>query len=111
MKTKKELNIQIGERIRYSRETSELTQEKLAEMIDVSIQYISDLERGVVGTSIPTMIKLCETLKVSSDYILLGRIEKNDLSDIIERLRFLSPNELQIVEKGINVLLEAISCR
>lgn len=111
MKTKKELNIQIGERIRYSRETSELTQEKLAEMIDVSIQYISDLERVVVGTSIPTMIKLCETLKVSSDYILLGRIEKNDLSDIIERLRFLSPNELQIVEKGINVLLEAISCR
>lgn len=111
MKTKKELNIQIGERIRCSRESSGLTQEKLAEMIDVSIQYISDLERGVVGTSIPTMIKLCETLKVSSDYILLGRTEKNDLSDIIERLRFLSPNELQIAEKGINILLEALSCR
>ena len=73
MKERKELNIQIGERVKISRESAGLTQEKLAEYVDVSIQYISDLERGVVGASLKTMIKICTVLKVSSDYILMGK--------------------------------------
>ena len=40
------MNIQIGERIRTAREVAGFTQERLAEAIDVSTQYISDLERG-----------------------------------------------------------------
>ena len=59
MKAKKELNIQIGSRVKTARETMRYTQENLAERIDVSVQYISDLERGVVGASLPTIIKLC----------------------------------------------------
>lgn len=58
MKAKKELNIQIGSRVKTARETMRYTQENLAERIDVSVQYISDLERGVVGASLPTIIKL-----------------------------------------------------
>lgn len=106
---KKELNVQIGERIRKSREIAGFTQEKLSEYVSVSLQYISDLERGIVGTSIPTMIKLCNTLNVSSDYILLGREYANDLSDIVNRLSYLSSEQLKIVEDGINVLLDALS--
>ena len=53
MKERKELYIKIGERIKHSREIAGYTQEKLADLTDVSIQYISDLERGIVGTSIP----------------------------------------------------------
>ena len=60
MKAKKELNIQIGSRVKTARETMRYTQENLAERIDVSVQYISDLERGVVGASLPTIIKLCQ---------------------------------------------------
>ena len=51
MREKKEINIQIGEQIRLAREQAELTQEQFAERIEVSPQYISDLERGVVGIS------------------------------------------------------------
>ena len=50
-----------------------MTQEQLAERIDVSPQYISDLERVVVGTSLTTLKKVCTTLGVSSDRILFGR--------------------------------------
>ena len=42
MKAKKELNIQIGSRVKTARETMRYTQENLAERIDVSVQYISD---------------------------------------------------------------------
>ena len=48
MREKKEINIQIGEQIRLAREQAKLTQEQFAERIEVSPQYISDLERGVV---------------------------------------------------------------
>lgn len=68
MKAKKELNIQIGSRVKTARETMRYTQENLAERIDVSVQYISDLERGVVGASLPTIIKLCQVLHTSSDF-------------------------------------------
>ena len=49
MREKKQLNIEIGERIKDAREQKGRTQEWLAEQIGVSPQYISDLERGVVG--------------------------------------------------------------
>lgn len=43
MRIKKELNVQIGEQIKTAREAVKMTQEALAERIDVSPQYISDL--------------------------------------------------------------------
>lgn len=72
MREKKEINIQIGEQIRLAREQAKLTQEQFAERIEVSPQYISDLERGVVGISIPTLKRACITLGTSSDRILFG---------------------------------------
>ena len=72
MRVKKEHNIQIGEQIKAAREQAKLTQEQLSERVDVSPQYISDLERGVVGISIPTLKRLCTILGVSSDQLLFG---------------------------------------
>ena len=111
MKERKEINIQIGERIQKAREASTYTQEKLAEKVGVSTQYISDLERGVVGTSIPTLIKICNTLCTSSDYILMGKSESRDISSVENRLQNLSQEEIEIVEKGINLMIEAFQFR
>lgn len=111
MKERKEINIQIGERIQKARELSGYTQEKLADKVDVSTQYISDLERGIVGTSVLTLIKICNTLCVSSDYILMGEKENNDISDVINRLRHLPQNEVKIVENSINLMIEAFQSR
>ena len=72
MREKKEINIQIGEQIRLAREQAKLTQEQFAERIEVSPQYISDLERGVVGIALSTLKRLCNTLGVASDQILFG---------------------------------------
>lgn len=111
MKERKEINIQIGRRIQKARETSGYTQEKLADKVGVSIQYISDLERGIVGTSVPTLIKICNTLCVSSDYILMGKDEIQDISSVEGRLNNLSSEEIQIIEKDINLMIEAFQIR
>lgn len=84
MREKKEINIQIGEQIRIAREQARLTQEQFAEHIDVSPQYISDLERGVVGISIPTLKRACVALGVPSDQILFG-LTSTDRNDAIEK--------------------------
>ena len=107
MKERKEINISIGERIRHSREASGYTQEKLAELIDVSTQYISDLERGVVGASIPTIIRICSFLAVSSDYILMGRNESIVPTSLIQKLQSMSPEELVLAEAAIKLVNEA----
>ena len=73
MREKKEINVQIGEQVRMAREQVKLTQEQLAEKLDVSPQYISDMERGVVGLSINTLKNLCGVLGVASDQILFGK--------------------------------------
>lgn len=107
MKERKELNIHIGERIRQAREKTGYTQERLADKIDVSVQYVSDLERGVVGTSIPTLIKICHSLSVSSDFILMGHNADIEPLDISIRLKSLSLQERKLMEENINLMLEA----
>lgn len=72
MSTKNSLNSSIGARIQLIRKKSGLTQMAFAEMIGVSTQYISDLERGVVGASVSTIVKISDTLNVPTDYILRG---------------------------------------
>ena len=84
MREKKEINIQIGEQIRLAREQTKLTQEQFAERIEVSPQYISDLERGVVGISIPTLKRACIILGVSSDQLLIGTVSR-DRNNAIEK--------------------------
>ena len=46
---------QIGKRIKTCRKQKHLTQEKLAECLDVSSHYIYELERGVKTMSLYTL--------------------------------------------------------
>jgi transcriptional regulator with XRE-family HTH domain len=110
-KPKKELNVQIGERIRGAREDARLTQEKMAEIVDVSVQYISDLERGIVGASVPTMIRICRCLNVSCDYILMGQENDDEIFALIgsERIRRLSPQHQQLIGRMMNLMLDALT--
>lgn len=108
MRTKKEINIQIGERIRAAREQSHFTQEQLAEKIEVSPQYISDLERGVVGISIPTLKKACISMGVSSDQILFGTPSDGLEMKIIELYRQLDTTQASLLREIVEKYVEAI---
>ena len=64
--------IEIGSRIRAERRRLDLTQEKLAEMADISVSFMGHIERGGRTLSIETLAKLADALKVSIEYILCG---------------------------------------
>lgn len=108
MRRKKEINVQIGERVKLAREQAKLTQEQLAEDIEVSPQYISDLERGVVGISIPTLKRLCVTLGISSDQILFGQQTEEIAEVIAEQCRCLSQPQQVLLMGMVQGFVEAV---
>jgi transcriptional regulator with XRE-family HTH domain len=100
----------IGSNIRAARMRADLTQEEMSEKIGVTPQYLSDLERGLVGTSIPTLIRICTDLNVSADFILFGNSKDsgNASSTLIEKIQRLPKYKADMVERTVNILLEAM---
>ena len=66
----KPTNIKIGARIRETRESARMTREAFAERVDISAQFLTDIERGRMGASLETIIKICDVLGVTTDTIL-----------------------------------------
>ena len=64
--------IAVGERISRLRKNLGLTQEKLAEQADISIQFLVQIEHSKRTMKIGTLRKLCSALSVSADYLING---------------------------------------
>lgn len=62
--------IEIGKRIKAERKSKNLSQERLAEEINVTPHYIYEIERGLKTMSLETLINLSKALDVTTDYIL-----------------------------------------
>lgn len=75
----KELSITaMGRRIRVIRERKEITREELAEKMDISPAFISDVEYGNKGMSIKNLYLLSQLLGVSAEYLLSGKLYSLD---------------------------------
>lgn len=62
----------IGERIKLARTNKKLTQENLAEKLDVSVPYLSRLECGDSRINLKRLNQICEILDVTEGEILNG---------------------------------------
>lgn len=60
----------LGNRIRQERLKLNLTQEQLAEKVDLSTSYIGQIERGERNISLDTLVVICKSLGVTIDYLL-----------------------------------------
>ena len=60
----------IGRRIKAAREKKRLTQEQLAEYVDLSPMHVSVIERGVRLPKLETLINIANVLDVSADVLL-----------------------------------------
>lgn len=67
----------IGKRIKAYRAKLKLTQAKLAEEAGVEPSNISHIERGATKVSLPTLLKLTNTLDVSLDDLLYDSLNKS----------------------------------
>lgn len=70
----------LGARIRSRREAMKITQKNLAAAVSCSVTHISNIENNYNIPSLEVVIRLCEQLKVTPDYLLLG-IDRSDGED------------------------------
>jgi transcriptional regulator with XRE-family HTH domain len=99
----------IGNRIRKAREDKGITQEILAESMDVSNAYISKIERGRTPVNLNNLDKICAVLETTTDYILRGTnstAEDYMRSEIIDMLEGCSPEKIKLIAQVIKPILE-----
>ncbi len=61
--------IKIGKNLQKIRKSNGYTQEKLAEEIEVSARYISDIEQDRAKPSYEVLIRICNLFKITLDQI------------------------------------------
>ena len=74
----------LGKQIKMVRTSKRMTQEELAEMIDVSPTFISLVETGTKALSLSKAIELADVLKVSMDVLFQDNRLQQEESDIAE---------------------------
>ena len=94
---------QIGMRIRAIRKAKRLSQEKLAEMADISVVHMSHIETGNTKMSLAVLVALAQALDVSTDFILFDSLEnvrETVGSEIVELLQG-APTEQMCVLRDV----------
>jgi transcriptional regulator with XRE-family HTH domain len=105
----------IGANARAARLREELTQEQVAERLDISPEVYGRIERGLIFPRVPTLMDLCRVLRKPSDEIL-GLVTNGsggapsdasarhhepspELRRLLPRLRKMTPDQLRALQR------------
>lgn len=90
--------IEMGNRISKQRKSLNMTQEQVAEAMNISIQSLSCIELGKKAIRPENLVNLCAVLNVSTDYILTGKKAENQLNGIAKKLSILQDDDYKMIE-------------
>lgn len=96
----------IGRRIAFNRNKTKMTQEMVAERLDVSESFISQVERGKAKISLPRLFQLAEIFNVDIAMLVSDRRMLNlgtTLSEVEQLIQDWTPEQR-------NLLFEILSC-
>lgn len=99
----------IGSRLKQARIKAGLTQQELAEKTNLSIAFISRIERGSSHINLKRLSEFCSILDVSEGYILNGVADSdenylyNEFNDILKKC---SPEKQKLIYKISKMIAE-----
>ena len=102
----------MGDRIKTARKNRGLTQEALAEKVDVTLYYMGEIERGTKTPSLDLFIRLVEVLDVSADYLLRDTVSIGNVygdKRMARKLENLTPRQRAAVEALIDTYIEYLN--
>ena len=102
----------IGKRLKQARLAKNMTQEDLAEELDISVAFLSRVERGNSHINLKRLTQVCNLLDVSEGYILNGVSNKsvNYLDkEFSELLKSCSPEKQRLIYNVAQVIAESDS--
>ena len=94
----------IGKRIRDVRVFKQMTQEKLAEIADLSIAHVSHIETGNTKLSLPAIVNIANALNVSLDTLMCDNLTQS--TDIY--LHEISQLVMDCNDKDIRIIAEIV---
>lgn len=77
--------VEFGKRIRDERAKLGMTQEELADDLNISHGHLNKIEKGKEGCSIDLLLELADYFGVSTDFLLVGK--RIDSMEIKARLQ------------------------
>ena len=100
----------FGQKIKNLRKLHKLTQEKLAELVDIDVRQIARIEAGEILPSVEILIKISKELKVTPNELLEYSAEESDVkislkSDINDILSLAKEDQLVLIKKLILAIL------
>lgn len=101
--------VAIGSRIKEAREQAHLTQEELAEIVDISPTHMSVIERGVKTPKLDTFVKIVNALHLSADALLQDVVEpvnKSIMAELTSRIGRLPEKDQKRILNAIHALTE-----
>ena len=109
MREKKEINIAVGNHIQLVREEAGYTQDTLSELLDITPNHLSAIERGVSGISLETLQRLCLLLGFSADRILFGLdAQEQEALAIARRITDLKPENRKQIQDLLSIILDML---
>ncbi len=95
----------IGKRIKFRREAAGLSQEQLAERLELSKNHISSIECGKSMVTTKGLLALCDVLGGTPNYYLIGELSP-EADSITSLIRLLNPVEQKTLIRLLNAYLE-----
>ena len=95
----------LGQRIRKRRQILKLTQQQVAEALDLTPQHVSAIEQNKRTPSLTSLAKLAEELGVTVDYLVAGK--EGVITDTIPAIKADKKLKLE-VKKALITLVQAL---
>ena len=98
----------IGSRIKAKRKSCKMTQEEIAEILDVTVGYISQVERGVTKINIDLLCRIGNILNCDIAYFVSGTsAEQNSYltNEFTEKFSRLTKEQKQLIINLIELQL------
>ena len=110
MREKKQINIRVGRNIQRAREKAKYTQEELSEILDITPNHLSAIERGASGATLELIEKICHLFGVTADFLLFGHNREDEYyQELAAQLSMIETEYRPQVRKILAALLEIFS--
>ena len=97
----------MGKAIRRYREEAGITQERLAELVDISTNHLGAIEREVKTPTMETFVKLLNVLGAEPNEVLKEVIPLMEHTSVVEgKLERLTPKKQESVLRMLDVIIE-----
>ncbi|MDD5924070.1 MAG: helix-turn-helix transcriptional regulator [Clostridia bacterium] len=96
----------VGIRIAQRRMELRIKQGELAKMTGMSKNHICNIENRHSVPSLETLVKICEALQVTPDYLLLGKTRMKSIPQSIKNdLLLCNQHSLDVISQLIDIMI------